>query len=131
MAPVLAVKVPVFYGVGASLQYEAIAAKAVEASDFQEFLQAYNAYRASKAQQVKKPADTSIVATKCASCHGTDLTSPKGDLYLDLSAGVSADHITNALRKVRDNKMPPGKPLTDAEKAQLMQELLEHERKEE
>lgn len=126
---VLAVKVPVYYGVGSSLQYQALQQRTEDLAGFQEFLTAWQQFK--NQQQPSAASSNSIVAEKCGKCHGTQLSSPKGGVFLSLSGGLTPDLITKSLRMVRDDKMPPGNPLTASEKAQLMEELLNNERKDE
>lgn len=136
VAPIYAVKVPVYYGVGANLQYQALGAKAQANEDLHDFFQAYQSWKEQQRRdfdsepQRPEPPQLSILAQKCAACHGTQLSQPKGGLFLDARDGIPADLITAALRQVRDDKMPPDKPLNADEKAELMQELLQAERRE-
>ena len=76
------------------------------------------------------PQKTSMIAQKCASCHTGAV--PKAGLFLDGQTEVGCSSITEALRQIANGTMPPpesGITLTPAEKGQLMQELLDLERK--
>lgn len=66
----------------------------------------------------------SILGTKCAKCHGTGQAAPKGDLFLDTGHELTGDAVARALNMVRLDKMPPENPLQPAEKAAVMEELL-------
>lgn len=67
-------------------------------------------------------ANVSILNDTCAKCHGANLASPKGELFLttDMSDVVRL----KALKMVRADKMPPNKPLTIEQKASFYEELL-------
>lgn len=76
------------------------------------------------------PPPTSMIATKCAKCHTGN--TPKGGVFLDGQTQLGCSSITEALRKIAAGTMPPpesGVTLTPQEKGQLMQELLDLERK--
>lgn len=68
---------------------------------------------------------SSILATRCAKCHGLQLASPKAGVYLDGGHPLSGALIVKSLQQVRDDKMPKDEPkLSAQEKGQLMEELL-------
>lgn len=129
VAPVYAVNVPVYYGVGAHLQYEALQQKAAIQAEFEEFQrwrlnqQATQSHTTDHVDPARKMIN-SVVGQKCAKCHGRQLDDPKGDLYLDAGVDIAPEHVVAALKQIRDDTMPPEKPLTAEEKAALMQELL-------
>lgn len=134
VAPVVAVKQPIYYGVGDYSQYQAIqTVKLRNDPGFQEFLQVLGQYREYQAYkiglaQAKAQEQTSLIVQKCGSCHGTQLATPKGETFVP-STDIPAETITKALRMIRDDKMPPEKPLTGQEKAEIMEELLSGETK--
>jgi len=78
-------------------------------------------------QQIQVPpvpqVGQSVIGTKCARCHGTELASPKGDLFLDAGRQVDALTIVKALDMIRQDKMPPDSPLSAQEKAAIMDEF--------
>lgn len=69
-------------------------------------------------------AERSLVAIRCASCHGR--TSPKQGLSLVDPLSLSAADRLRAARAVVNGEMPPEneEPLTEAERAALLRELI-------
>lgn len=70
----------------------------------------------------------SLLATKCAQCHGLDLQSPKGQLYLDAEHTLTASDSVAASRVVSGLDVPEPmrdviQSLTDAERCQLLIEI--------
>ena len=115
------IKQQVFYSVGQQTQDSALISKLVEA--YKRGLS--DGHDLANTQAVS--ASQTMIKKKCGKCHGGSLASPKGETFI-LSEGNSALTITAALRQIRDDKMPPGKPLSNEEKASIMQELLESEK---
>ena len=66
----------------------------------------------------------SILAAKCASCHGLDKTEPKGGVFLDASHPLDCKTALKSLQLVKAGKMPKDGTLTDQEKGQILDELL-------
>lgn len=69
---------------------------------------------------------TSILAAKCASCHGLNLTEPKGGVFIDANQKLSCVTAMKAIRHVRRGTMPPSakeRPLPDADREALITEL--------
>lgn len=66
----------------------------------------------------------SLVAAKCASCHGLELSAPKGGLYFDADHPLDPGLAIQALKAVQNGTMPKGATLTDQEFEQLTAELL-------
>lgn len=71
---------------------------------------------------------TSVVAQKCAKCHGLDKAEPKGGLYLDVGHGISCDNFREAIKRVKSSdpqvRMPPDGNLTPQEAGDLLDELI-------
>lgn len=102
-------------------------------TEFQQFLQMYRqfqAYRQGLKDAGPPEEPRSLVSQKCGQCHGSQLSSPKGETFIDPSLGIAAGTITESLRQIRDNAMPPDATLTNEEKAQLMDELLNFQTRE-
>lgn len=74
------------------------------------------------------PTANSVLAAKCARCHGLNLTEPKGGVFLDAGHPLDCATVIKALKQVKSNKMPPDGGLTDQEKGLLLDELLSLER---
>lgn len=77
----------------------------------------------------------SIIAAKCASCHGTELASPKGAVYIDGGMELPSKTIVRSLDILRGNEVPSAMEgvvakLSDDDKAALMEELLNAWKKE-
>jgi len=70
----------------------------------------------------------SVLAAKCARCHGLNLTEPKGGMFLDAGHPLDCATVVKAIKQVKSNKMPPDGGLTDQEKGLLLDELLSLER---
>lgn len=68
---------------------------------------------------------SSLLVSKCASCHGGE--SPKAGKAFD-GGKLDCVDITAALREIAAGRMPKGSTLTAAEKGQIMQELLDLEK---
>lgn len=66
----------------------------------------------------------SVLASRCAKCHGVTLTEPKGGVFLDAGHQIDSAVITQALEEVMQGRMPPGQALSVQEKNALLQELL-------
>ena len=66
----------------------------------------------------------SIIAAKCASCHGLDKTEPKAGIFLDAGHQLDCKVVLSSLKAIKDNKMPKGGSLTPEEKGRIMEELL-------
>lgn len=66
----------------------------------------------------------SLVAEKCASCHGLELSAPKGGLYFDADHPLDPGPAIQALKAVQNGTMPKGATLSDDEFEQLTAELL-------
>ena len=69
---------------------------------------------------------TSILAAKCASCHGLSLTEPKGGVFIDANQKLSCVTALRAIGHVRRGTMPPSakeRPLPDADREALITEL--------
>lgn len=66
----------------------------------------------------------SILATKCAQCHGLSLAQPKAGLYFDAGHTVDCATVLKAIRAVKTDTMPKGGTLTPQEKGQILDELL-------
>lgn len=73
-----------------------------------------------------QPERQSILAAKCAECHGLALTEPKGSTYIDAGHPLSCEVVVKALKLLKAGKMPkaPKPPLTDQERGQIFDELL-------
>lgn len=65
----------------------------------------------------------SLLAAKCAKCHGTDKQQPAAGLYFDAGVALDCDTLEKANADVLDGKMPKGSSLTDAEKLAVLSEL--------
>lgn len=74
------------------------------------------------------PVPNSVIAAKCAECHGLELSEPKHGLYLDSGHKLDSTVIVKALRMVKEEKMPPDSKLTADEKGRLFEELLSLEK---
>lgn len=70
------------------------------------------------------PVPNSVIAAKCAECHGLDLSEPKHGLYLDSGHKLDAETIVNSLDQIRLGKMPKNGSLTADEKGRIFEELL-------
>lgn len=70
------------------------------------------------------PSVGSVLAEKCASCHGLGLAQPKAGLYFDAGHKVDCATVLKALRAVKSGEMPKGGQLTPQEKGQILDELL-------
>lgn len=64
------------------------------------------------------------VAAKCAQCHGTQLTEPKGGMYFDRGTAIDCRTAMKAIQSVMSGKMPKGQQLTAEERTALVNELL-------
>lgn len=65
----------------------------------------------------------SILAIKCAECHSG--TKPKKGIVIDGKTEMFCNQVTASIRAIRDDHMPlNGPPLSNAEKAQALEELL-------
>jgi hypothetical protein len=73
--------------------------------------------------------NVSLVAQKCAKCHGRDKTAPKGELYLDAGLAISCETLREAIKRIKSAdpkyRMPPDGQLSAAEAGGLLDELLE------
>ena len=72
----------------------------------------------------------SLLSSKCASCHGTQLTAPKGGLFYDAGHSLDADTSMRALSVLSGKDVPSAMVdvvggLTAEEKGRLMEEILE------
>jgi hypothetical protein len=71
----------------------------------------------------------SMVAQKCARCHGLTKTEPKGGVFLDAGHRVNCDIFREAIRRIKSNdpaiRMPPDGGLTPLEAGELLDELIE------
>lgn len=80
-------------------------------------------------QSQAQPRTGSILAAKCASCHGTDQASPKGGMYIDDGIDIPLKTVVRSLKILSGQNVPSameglvGK-LSDNEKGLLMEELL-------
>lgn len=72
---------------------------------------------------------TSVVAQKCAKCHGLDKAEPKGGLFLDAGHGINCDSFREAIKRVKSSdpaiRMPPDGGLTPQEAGDLLDELID------
>ncbi len=81
---------------------------------------------ASQAPSIPGTPGTSILAAKCASCHGLSLTEPKGGVFIDANQKLSCVTALRAIGHVRRGTMPPSakeRPLPDADREALITEL--------
>lgn len=82
-----------------------------------------------KPERITPPASASLLAAKCASCHGLEQTQPQAGLYYDAGHALDATAALRALDVIRGNDVPEGmraviEGLTPEDKAGLMEELL-------
>jgi mono/diheme cytochrome c family protein len=64
----------------------------------------------------------SLVKKYCASCHGSDLATPKGSIFLDAGVALDCDLLVKSVNRVSKGEMPPGGlPLQD--RLELIQDL--------
>ncbi len=70
-------------------------------------------------------ASGSMVAKKCASCHGLDKAEPAGGLYLDQGQGLDCRQALKAIKSVMSGTMPKDKSqaLTPEELTAVVEEL--------
>jgi len=68
---------------------------------------------------------TSMLALKCAKCHGAQLQAPKGGLFYDVGIALTSDQILQAIDAVATDKMPKGDKLDAETKGALLDELLQ------
>lgn len=66
----------------------------------------------------------SLVASKCAKCHGLQLTQPKKGLFFDSGHTLDCKSSLAAVRAVMAGKMPPGQSLSPEERSLLVDELV-------
>lgn len=94
-----------------------------EFSAFQQFKAEYGSFQEYREAIGRTPnVRGQVMANKCASCHSGD-AAEKG-LVLDGVQPIDPGKITAALKRIRDNTMPPNGGLSDEDKAALMSELL-------
>lgn len=67
----------------------------------------------------------SVIAKKCASCHGLDKAEPAGGLYLDQGQGLDCRQALKAIKSVMSGSMPKDKSqaLTPEELTAIVEEL--------
>lgn len=66
---------------------------------------------------------TSLLTTKCGTCHGGD--APKKGLLLDGTAKLNCEQVLKAMRAIQSGKMPPKVKLTGEEAGEVFHELLD------
>ena len=72
------------------------------------------------------PSTSSVLALKCAKCHGLTLAEPKGGVFLDAAHKIDFKLFNKSVRLISEDKMPKGgPPLTPQEKGLALQELLD------
>lgn len=74
------------------------------------------------------PAPQSLVRSKCAQCHGSDLQAPKAGLYYDLDVQIDASQAMRAIAVINGHDVPEPmdaiiSALTESERCQLAAEL--------
>lgn len=74
------------------------------------------------------PRPASVIAAKCAQCHGLNLTEPKGSVFLDAGHQLDCSVVVKALKLIKAGKMPKDGSLTDQEKGAIFDELLSLEK---
>jgi len=68
-------------------------------------------------------AGDSLIKAKCAQCHGTTLSEPKGGLYLDAGAPLDCAAALKSIDAVLSGRMPKGQQLSAEEVTGLVKEL--------
>jgi cytochrome c553 len=113
---VLVIRSPVYYGVGNNLQYQALQ-KLIESQKAPQLLP----------RQAPMTA-TTMIEQKCMKCHSQSAIKTNDAPLISMQDGLSSSFITKSLRAIATGKMPKNGKLTNAEKATLMQELLDSEK---
>lgn len=74
--------------------------------------------------QPASSAKPSVINAKCGSCHGLNLTEPKGGIYLGSEHKLNCKAVLRSLTLIKADKMPKDSKLTPEEKGAILDELL-------
>lgn len=103
---------PVYYQIGQAIRFQAGEEKL--RSIIREELAASKQVAQKKAGALRE---------HCGKCHGTQLTSPKGERFFDSGFNLTADAAWDALDAVADGTMPKDHKLTPEQKGAVLDEL--------
>lgn len=128
-APVVAYP-QVYYQAGQSLEIRAAVAKEVRAAVKSAVPAIVAELRAqlNTSQQQHGPA-ANVIAEHCGKCHSGG--TPKGGITYDGVTELDCKHVTAALRAIAGDAMPKDHALKPEQKGEVMQALLDLERKDE
>jgi cytochrome c553 len=127
---------PVYYAVAYPTQANALKQQQIRSDpDYIKWLR-FKAFEAGydsaldEAKAKYSQTQNSLIVKYCVSCHGQQLTTPKGGVYIDSAIALSGDLGLKALKLLSlpdddPNKMPPSPTiLNPEEKGQIMNEIL-------